>query len=68
MMVDQSERNKVLSPYESFVKSRLEKFRDTPAAQMHDWLKEHFKDLPKVSQKYVLGEIDTLYRIYYSIN
>ena len=68
MMVEQSERNKVLSPYESFVKSRLEKFRDTPAAQMHDWLKEHFKDLPKVSQKYVLGEIDTLYRIYYSIN
>jgi hypothetical protein len=35
---------------------------------MHDWLKEHFKDLPKVSQKYVLGEIDTLYSIYYSIN
>ena len=55
MMIDQSERNKVLSPYESFVKSRLEKFRDTPAAQMHDWLKEHFKDLPKVSQKTVFN-------------
>lgn len=55
MMVGQSERNKVLSPYESFVKSRLEKFRDTPAAQMHDWLKEHFKDLPQVSQKTVFN-------------
>ena len=32
MMVEQSERNKILSPYEPFVKSRLEKFRDTPAA------------------------------------
>ena len=51
MMIDQSERNKVLSPYESFVKSRLEKFRDTPAAQMHDWLKEHFKDLRVHSTK-----------------
>ena len=55
MMIDQSERNKVLSPYESFVKSRLDKFRDTPAAQMHDWLKEHFKDLPKVSKKTVFN-------------
>ncbi|KEO71806.1 helix-turn-helix domain-containing protein [Anditalea andensis] len=40
MMVRQSDRNKVLSPYEAFVKSRLEKFRDTPSAQMHDWLKQ----------------------------
>ena len=62
MMIDQSERNKVLSPYESFVKSRLEKFRDTPAAQMHDWLKEHFKDLPKVSQKTVFNFVSWVRR------
>ena len=62
MMIDQSERDKVLTPYESFVKSRLEKFRDTPAAQMHDWLKEHFKDLPKVSQKTVFNFVSWVRR------
>jgi len=62
MMVEQSERNKVLSPYEPFVKSRLEKFRDTPAAQMHDWLKEHFKYLPKVSQKTVFNFVSWVRR------
>ena len=55
MMVSQADRNKVLSPYEAFVKSRLEKFGDTPAAQMHDWLKENFVDLPKVSPKTVFN-------------
>ena len=55
MMVSQADRNKVLSPYEAFVKSRLEKFGDTPAAQMHDWLKESFVDLPKVSPKTVFN-------------
>ncbi|MEX2569376.1 MAG: IS21 family transposase [Cyclobacteriaceae bacterium] len=55
MLERQSHREKILSPYEDFVKSRLEKFRDTPAAQMHDWLKEHFHDLPKVSQKTVFN-------------
>jgi hypothetical protein len=35
-------KNKVLEPYESFVKSRLELYRDTYSAQMHDWLKEPF--------------------------
>jgi len=55
MMINQSVGNKVLAPCEGFVKSRLEKFRDTSAAQMHDWLKEYFKDLPKVSPKTVLN-------------
>ena len=55
MVVEQSGRNKVLSLYESFFRSRLEKFWDTPAAQSQDWLKEHFKDLPKVSQKTVFN-------------
>lgn len=62
MMVDQSDRNKLLAPYESFVRSRLEKFRDTPAAQMHDWLKEHFRDLPKVSPKTVFNFVSWVRR------
>lgn len=51
----QSERKKLLGPYESFVRERLELFRDTSAAQMHDWLKEHFADFPKVSPKTVFN-------------
>lgn len=47
----QRERNKVLSAYEPFVYSRLDEFNDTSAAQMHDWLKEHYPDFPRVSQK-----------------
>ncbi|WP_194975901.1 hypothetical protein [Aquiflexum lacus] len=42
MMANRSDRNKVVAPYEAFVKSRLEKFGDTPSAQMHDWLKQAF--------------------------
>lgn len=26
-------------------------YRDTPAEQMLDWLKKHYSDFPKVSQK-----------------
>jgi len=44
MLGQQSQREKILSPYEDFVKLRLELFRDTASAQMHDWLNEHFKD------------------------
>lgn len=62
MMVDQSDRVKVLSPFESFVKARLEKFGDTPAAQMHDWLKEIHPDLPKVSQKTVFNFVSWVRR------
>lgn len=55
MLEQQSQRQKSLSPYESFVRKRLELYRDTPSAQMHDWLKEHFKDLPKVTPKTVFN-------------
>src|SRR5690606_24206129 len=55
MMASRCERNKILAPYEDFVRARLGKFGDTPAAQMHDWLKEHFKDLAKVSPKTVFN-------------
>ena len=49
----QSEREKELQPFEEFVKTRLAKYQDTSAAQMHDWLKEKHEDFPKVSQKTV---------------
>lgn len=54
-LIAQSERKKFLLPYESFIRQRLEAFSDTSAAQMHDWLKEHYPDFPKVSQKTVFN-------------
>jgi transposase len=51
----QSVRGKLLLPYEAFVRERLELYRDTPAAQMHDWLKEHHQDFPQVNQKTVFN-------------
>lgn len=49
----QNQRKKGLAPYEEFVKSKLEKYQETPAAQMHDWLMEHFPDFPGVTTKTV---------------
>jgi len=54
-MVKQSNRSKKLIEYEGFVRDRLESFQDTTAAQMHDWLKEHFTEFPVVSQKTVFN-------------
>lgn len=51
----QNNRGKLLLPYEGFVRDRLEMYRDTPAAQMHDWLKEHHQDFPQVNQKTVFN-------------
>jgi transposase len=48
-----SERKKELQPYESFVRKRLENYPETSSAQMHDWLKEHHADFPKVDPKTV---------------
>ena len=54
-LTHQSTRQKKLLPYEDFVRQRLGSFRDTPAAQMHDWLKEHHPGFPSVSQKTVFN-------------
>ncbi len=51
----QSDRKKVLLPYEDFIKERLELYSDTSAAQMHDWLKEYHADFPVVSVKTVFN-------------
>jgi len=50
-----SSRDKVLDPYEVFIKSRLEACSEASAAQVHDWLKEHFSDLPDVTEKTVFN-------------
>ena len=49
------DRKKILDPYSEFVKAKLVEFNDTSAAQMHDWLKEHHSDFPKVSPKTVFN-------------
>jgi len=36
-LIKQSDRKKILLPYENFIKDRLEHYQETPAAQMHDW-------------------------------
>ncbi len=52
-LIRKSERNKRLSPYESFVVNKLERFPDTSTAQIHDWLKEHHQDFPEVGPRTV---------------
>ena len=56
-MEHQTERRKDLFAYEDFIKLKLEKHRDTSAAQMHDWLKEQFADFPPISAKTVFNYV-----------
>ena len=48
-------RGKVLDPYEDFVLEKLKLYPETPAAQLHDWLKEHHADFPQVNPKTVFN-------------
>jgi len=48
-------RYKVLAPYENFVRTRLELCTDASAAQVHDWLKEHYEDFIDVDAKTVFN-------------
>lgn len=48
-------RNKMLAPYEEFVKIRLEACEDASAAQVHDWLKENYEDFVDVDAKTVFN-------------
>lgn len=50
-------RKSELDPYEGFIKIKLEKYPETSAAQMHDWLKEHYDYFPQVSPKTVYNFI-----------
>ena len=35
-------RPSLLAPYEDFIRRKIEECRDVSAAQIHDWLKEHY--------------------------
>ena len=48
-------REKLLVPYEEFVKTRLESCTEASAAQVHDWLKEHNENFIDVSAKTVFN-------------
>jgi transposase len=48
-------RNKLLARYEDFIHTRLEECPDASAAQVHDWLKEHFEDFIEVNEKTVFN-------------
>jgi transposase len=48
-------KKKLLDPYRDFVREKLELYNGTSAAQMCDWLKEHYPDFPQVSAKTVFN-------------
>ncbi|WP_051959765.1 IS21 family transposase [Sphingobacterium sp. ML3W] len=56
-----SPKKKILQPYRDFVKSKLELYNDTSAAQMYDWLKEHYPDFPKVNTKTVFNFVQSIH-------
>jgi len=51
--IEHVEKKRELKPYEAFVKCKLETYQETSAAQMHDWLKEHYQKFPGVTSKTV---------------
>jgi hypothetical protein len=52
-LASRATRSKVLDTYEEFVKAKLQAHPSVKTAQMHDWLKEHHPDFPKVPPKTV---------------
>ncbi len=46
-------RSKVLSPYETFVREKLDQYPETSAAQIHDWLKEYHPGFPHTDPRTV---------------
>lgn len=60
----QSSRKKELSDYELFVKDRLSLYPSTSAAQMHDWLKEHYTDFPNANPKTVYNFVMSIRQAY----
>jgi len=51
----QTQRHRLLSPYEGFVRTRLEHCPEASAAQVHDWLKEHHDDFIEVDAKTIFN-------------
>jgi transposase len=53
-------RKSSLAVYEEFVKDKLQLHPGTPAAQMHDWLKERHQDFPVFNPKTVFNFVQTI--------
>jgi len=51
----QTRRQRVLMPYENFIRTRLEHCPEASSAQVHDWLKEHHDDFLEVDDKTVFN-------------
>jgi len=51
----QTRRERFLTPYENFVRTRLEHCPEASSAQVHDWLKEHHDDFIEVDEKTVFN-------------
>jgi transposase len=62
---DPTARECLLDRHENFIKSKLEQYPDTSSAQMHDWLKEHYPDMPAVSVKTVFNYVSRIRQKYH---
>jgi transposase len=51
----QTRRQRVLTSYENYVRTRLELCPEASSAQVHDWLKEHHDDFIEVDDKTVFN-------------
>jgi transposase len=63
-LVSNQTRSRLLSRYEDFVKARLQAHPSVKAAQMHDWLKEHYPHFPFTSPKTVYNFVMSLRQKY----
>ena len=52
-LLGKDNRRKLLAPYESFVKDKLQGLPSASSAQIHDWLKEHHPDFAPTSPRTV---------------
>jgi len=57
-------RDKLLTPYESFVRDKLTAHPAVSAAQMHDWLKEYHQDFVHTAPKTVYNFVMALRQKY----
>ena len=57
-------RPHILEPYKDFIIGKLSLYQETPAAQMHDWLKENYPNFPKVAPKTVYNYVTKIRQEY----
>jgi hypothetical protein len=54
---NKTKRSCILDSYREFIITYLQRYQDTPSAVIHDRLKEHFRDFPKVDPKTVYNYV-----------